>query len=185
MEKVRSFVSALRDNFDVFNIENVINDLESCVESFGVKVYYSDMQSFKNPNDISGYSRVNKKGLPEIVVNGNQSEARRRFTIAHELGHVIMHWRWLNQPGQRLDGNLQEVLFRKKNYNAADTLRESQANEFAAELLAPLELVKKESENFHNLSEFQKMFIKSSLANAFKISNQFADIQLKKSIRGS
>lgn len=183
MEKVRSFVTALRENFQGFETEKIINDLESCVEEFGVKVYYSDMSSFKRPGDISGYSRVNSSGLPEIVVNGNQPEERRRFTIAHELGHIIMHWRWLNQPDQKLNQNLEEILFRKKEYEKSESLRERQANEFAAELLAPLDLVKSQLADYAGRNELEKIFIKSRLAHTFKISNEFANIQIDKAAR--
>ena len=33
------------------------------------------------------------KGLPIIFVNNNHSNDKKRFTIAHELGHLVMHLR--------------------------------------------------------------------------------------------
>lgn len=183
MNNVRDFVRVLRDEFDVFNIKNVIQDLESSIENFGVKVYYSDMSTFDDPDSISGYSKVNKQGKPEIIVNGNQSEYRRRFTMAHELGHIIMHWQWLNGPNQTLNERFEEVLFRKNSYSPEEnTIRERQANEFAAELLAPMQIVQNEIGKELNLNELQRMFIQIRLSQVLRISDAFAKVQVDKAL---
>lgn len=185
MRKVRAFVNMLRDTFPQFKITNVIEELESNVEEFGVKVFYSDMKSFENPDKISGYSIVNSKGQPEIIVNGNHSEGRRRFTIAHELGHIIMHWGWLNEPEQKLDKDLQGILFRKDNYTREESVKEWQANEFAAEFLAPIELIQEEVKNWENITQLERVFLIQRIAQAFKISTRFAEVQIEKALRES
>lgn len=184
MEKIREFVTKFRSVYPQFDINKVLEDLEIVVEGFGVKVFYSDMSNFPNPDDVSGYSRVNDKGFPEIVVNGNQPEERRRFTIAHELGHIILHWKWLNKPNQELDKQHAEILFRKNGYTESETLKEKQANEFAAELLAPLHLVAGDIGNLKKRSEYERLFIQRRVANKYKISNQFAGYQINKATRG-
>lgn len=184
MEKVRHFVRVLRNTFEEFEVPNIIEDIEQSVENFGVKVYYSDMSSFKNPNEISGYSRVNDEGKPEIVVNGNEPEERRRFTMAHELGHIILHWKWLNRPGERLDLRLQEILYRKDDvYNPEENIKEQQANEFAAELLAPIEMVKEYTKGYNSLSAMQQSFIQLKVAKFFNISRGFAKVQIRKATK--
>src|SRR5690606_14460413 len=90
----REYVNLIKEykNYDIFDI---INNLEEFIESFGVKVYYSNMDGFSDLYNVSGYSIV-KDGKPEIVINANDSYKRQRFTMAHEFGHIIMHWDWLN-----------------------------------------------------------------------------------------
>ncbi|MCM3638242.1 ImmA/IrrE family metallo-endopeptidase [Sporosarcina luteola] len=184
MDQIREFVTNFRNVFPQFTIDQVLSDLEQSVEDFGVKVFYSDMSNFPNPSDISGFSRVNEKGVPEIVVNGDQPVARRRFTIAHELGHIVLHWRWLNKPNQKLDKPYAEILFRKNNYEDSETLKEQQANEFSAELLAPLKLVKKEIGSSTNFTQYEMLFLQRKIAKKFQISNEFAGFQIKKALRG-
>lgn len=66
-----------------------------------------------------------------VAINRRHSETRRRFTAAHELGHLFLHHRVLPANTYlsctiRLDD---------------DDLRERQANAFAAEFLMPRRLV--------------------------------------------
>lgn len=71
-----------------------------------------------------------------IYVSPFQSEERKKFTIAHELGHLFLHM------GYRINSDLWN---RQKNatyYRAGDSLMEYQANEFAAALLMPKEAYK-------------------------------------------
>ena len=77
-------------------------------------------------DSISGYSRINEIGTPEIVVNVNHSKGRRRFTMAHELGHIILHWGWPTfQPTKEYS-----ILYRNE-YDNSNTQLENEANEFA------------------------------------------------------
>lgn len=53
---------------------------------FGIRVFKSSGW----PDKLSGLIRKNH-GKYEIFVNGQHPLARRRFTIAHELAHFILH----------------------------------------------------------------------------------------------
>lgn len=65
----------------------------------------------------------------EIWLNAAEPEARRRFTLAHELGHWVC---------QCLEGQTAPVYCRPKDVStAADRALEREANVFAAELLMP------------------------------------------------
>jgi hypothetical protein len=71
-----------------------------------------------------------------ILVNASESEPRRRFTIAHELGHWVC---------QCLEGTSAPVYCRPKDVSrAADRALEREANVFAAELLMPEDAVREE-----------------------------------------
>jgi IrrE N-terminal-like domain len=65
----------------------------------------------------------------EIWLNAGEPEARRRFTLAHEIGHWVC---------QCLEGRTAPVMCRAKDLTeAADRALEREANIFAAELLMP------------------------------------------------
>jgi hypothetical protein len=64
-----------------------------------------------------------------IVLRGASGEHRRRFTIAHEIGHFVLHPRRLAPE-------------RGGAVNAAWQAQEREADQFAAELLMPEALVR-------------------------------------------
>lgn len=72
-----------------------------------------------------------------IAVNESDPEVRKRFSIAHEIGHMRLH------PGRDLflDHNFR-VNFRDGNSQTATDAEEIEANQFAAEVLMPAEKVK-------------------------------------------
>lgn len=181
-QQILEIVNLLRNKFSNFSLVNIIEDLEKAIEDFGVKVFYSNMEGFDDPMSISGYSQVNKKGHPEIIVNGNESFERRRFTIAHELGHIILHWGWLNEVGQTLDRNLTEIQFRKTkfSYGNGQETKEQQANHFAAELLLPLETLKNFINDESLDTELKRIMLITNISKVFKVSESFARIQLSK-----
>jgi len=86
-------------------------------------------------------SRNGQKGI--IAVNGSIREyARKRFTIAHEIGHFII-------PHHRLLGNVCEE-GTIESFDSRLNRAEVEANEFAAELLLPTAILKTR----FNLNEF-------------------------------
>lgn len=64
--------------------------------------------------NVDGYSFFTNRGLPVIYINREYSLDRMRFSLAHELGHLVMHTDCL--PGEE---------------------REIEANQFASEFLMP------------------------------------------------
>ena len=80
--------------------------------------------------DLDGVSGLLYPARRRIVVNAADPEARKRFTLAHELGHWIC---------QCQDGPEVEVYCRAEDVTLDPTARavEREANIFAAELLMP------------------------------------------------
>lgn len=70
-------------------------------------------------------------GIWKIYLNKLQTEQRRRFTLAHELAHFVLH-------RGKADVFEDDVFYRSEVSN----LEEWQANRFAGELLMPKEEVK-------------------------------------------
>jgi Zn-dependent peptidase ImmA (M78 family)/transcriptional regulator with XRE-family HTH domain len=81
-------------------------------EKNGIIIIHLDMD-----DSISGFTNVADNGQPIIFLNKKLPADRLRFTLAHEIGHLIMHF--IEQP------------------IAKDRDTEKEANTFAAELLAP------------------------------------------------
>lgn len=65
-----------------------------------------------------------------IVVNGDESSKRRRFTVAHELAHFLFDF----DPNEIEFYNAFET-----NHNVSNDPKEIRASRFAAELLMPVE----------------------------------------------
>lgn len=87
-------------------------------------------------NDISGMIKKDaKKGGSSgfaIYVNANHAEVRRRFTIAHEIAHYLLHENLIG------DGVVEDGLLRADGLTNAV---ERQANQMAADILMPWHLI--------------------------------------------
>lgn len=71
-----------------------------------------------------------------IVLNKKHTPLRHRFTIAHELGHLLMH----QYTKPHADGE-QRIRFRDGTSSLGTEPEEVEANQFAAELLMPAALL--------------------------------------------
>ena len=95
-------------------------DVEGLASSVGLRVEYLPLA-----NEISGFLR-RQNGEWIAGVNSLHHPNRRRFTLAHELGHYFLH---------RDAGDFEDrALFRRE---AQFDRRESEANAFASKLLMP------------------------------------------------
>jgi Zn-dependent peptidase ImmA (M78 family) len=97
----------------------------------GAEVHYEPFSG-----ELSGMVHRQTNGKAVIGVNALQSPTRQRFTIAHELGHLILH-----QNAQfHVDEN-SPIGFRTPLSSQAVDSDEIEANQFAAELLMPVSLL--------------------------------------------
>src|SRR5690606_5820245 len=96
------------------NSDEPVKNIFSLLEKNGIIIYELD-----TIEKFDGVSFVTKEGYPVIIVNKNYSNDRKRFTIAHELGHLLMHD----------DKNFPISEFR------TDKIKENEANVFASEFL--------------------------------------------------
>lgn len=102
----------------------------------------------RNPNDVAEWG---------IFYNGKASPERRRFTIAHELGHFILH------RGQQQSFNCDK----ESVYSGIDTIRviEREADDFASNLLMPGDLLREWISN-----QRIDLRVLSAIAKRFKVS---------------
>jgi len=107
-----------------------------------------------------------------ILVNQSDAPFRKRFTIAHELGHYFLH---LLGNGEFVD--TQVDLFRDTDSDSTERRIEAfsglnaevQANQFAAALLMPEELVRSVFKETKNVESLARLFNVSEEAMAIRL----------------
>ncbi len=77
---------------------NALPDLIDTLETKGIKVLITQYDGHKHFNGMS--ARVN--GAPVVVVGKHWSGDRQRFTLAHELGHLVLHDRLADSLDEEL-----------------------------------------------------------------------------------
>lgn len=94
-------------------------------------------EPFEGEDGISGILYRDEKQTV-IGINSTHSKVRQRFTIAHEIGHLVLH------DGDLFVDQTMRINFRDKRSSLAENQHEIEANKFAAELLMPREMIKRE-----------------------------------------
>ncbi|WKY44198.1 XRE family transcriptional regulator [Eubacteriaceae bacterium ES2] len=125
LDKIEEYAQSLRSFWQLGNqpIDNLIN----AIQKNGILV--SKMQI--NAKKVDAFS-VWYESMPYIFINDNNpSNARIRFSLAHELGHLILH----------SDHFLEDELDEGK---VIDEKLEQEANDFASALLLPKETFSKD-----------------------------------------
>jgi Zn-dependent peptidase ImmA (M78 family) len=119
-------------------------NLEKIAKKLGIVIISKPAE-----DDLCGFLyRDYENNQTVIGVNKSHHPNRRRFTIAHEIGHFILH----NHEGFHFDSENKNYLLklRKKNSNELNENEEKEANRFAAELLMPKEFIEKDMVDYEN-----------------------------------
>ena len=102
-------------------------DLNEICKQLGVRVRrYADVRRLSDAALQADGLTFFSWGKPVILYNQDRAPMRIRFTIAHELGHLVLGH---VAPGQRTTVN--------REPSSTDNPTETAANQFAARLLAP------------------------------------------------
>ena len=123
-------------------------------------------------DEYSGFLAIKEK---TIVVNLRHARVRRRFTIAHEIGHYQLHQRERDNIPAFID---RTVYFRKGNFNNTSHLMEMEANAYAAGLLMPEILLDQYLEK-HPQLDLEKTADIKMLAEEFEVSRPAMDYRLR------
>ena len=108
-----------------------------------------------------------------IGVNSAHPPVRRRFTIAHELGHRALH------PGRELILDVPvRVNLRDKTSSMASDLEEIEANAFAATLLMPEQMVRDQLSQLRPAQRREPDATAAALARIFKVSTPALNFRL-------
>ena len=140
-------------------------DIERMIRDFSI-----DLDAKADlPKGISGQIELSHDDEYRISANAKDSYYRRRFTMAHELAHYLLH---RDLIGCGLDDDCMYRSTAHGNYYNTAVMRrhETQANQLAAQLLLPGRLLREIWESDKD---------KQSLAKKFQVSKQAMQIRLE------
>lgn len=140
-------------------------DVEAIARQCGLNVVFQDL-----PRDTSAVIIRTSEGRRIIGINDGHSTTRQRFSIAHEIGHALLHLP--AEPPASGDAVVDkpiEVLFRDGIAAMGVDKREIEANAFAAELLMPAKVLR---ERFRQL--IQTSTSKSTDALVRELATEYA-----------
>jgi Zn-dependent peptidase ImmA (M78 family) len=140
--------------------------LEAIAKKLGIRIKHEPFEG-----DISGVLYRDPNGTI-IGVNSLHHPNRQRFTIAHEIGHFVLH-----EIDIHVDKGYRVVLRDSVSSQAVDPL-EIDANRFAAELLMPEKMVRRDAaecledvEDEAGLQALARKYRVSTQAMAYRLSN--------------
>lgn len=166
MPRPRRAVRKARQLLDRHNVDGAPVPVREIAESMGLKLVEKPF-----PGNVSGM--LFRKGHRAVIgVNAAHAVTRQRFTIAHELGHFLLHER---------DEFIDQVMvdFRNEPSSAGTATQEIEANGFATELLMPEDLVRQEHESQveAGLEAESDEFI-ARMATSFEVSQEAMSFRL-------
>lgn len=137
-------ISLARRVLNKYKLEPPINVLELAAR-------YAKIEIFPLLLNIDGVSlHIKSKGRqPTIILNENRPPTRKRFTLAHEVGHILIPW----HIGTIVD----EIDFVGLPNDSPYWQLEGEANRFAAELLMPSGWLNKIMEQYDDPCEMLSM----------------------------
>jgi len=132
---------------DLLNTNRIIKaavPVDKIAENLGATILYEP-----NEDDLSGFL-LRQKGRDKIIigVNASHPETRRRFTISHEIGHLLLHSEESFHIDRSSEGferrPIRHKFERNKDSSTGSNRIEREANLFAAELLMPVAFIEKD-----------------------------------------
>lgn len=164
--KMRELINKLaEDVIETCNI-NIQDSIENIVNKLGGRVEEtSSLSSFDGAIiKTNDYSFV-------IRISAFQSETRKRFTVAHEIGHLFLHMGYMIDSSKWEEQKMDVALY----FRNGNSELEYEANEFAAALLMPRQMYK----NILDLNTNGTHVDTIKIANYFKVSEDAASLRGK------
>lgn len=140
--------------------------IEKIAESLNIKVKYEVLGE-----NVSGVI-FRKNNSVVIGISAFDPPVRQRFTIAHELGHFLLHgvkkdeFLFIENSRHYRDNHSSEGIYKK----------EIEANSFAASLLMPEDMVRNEFYKFNDISPTD---LTKKMAKKFNVSEVAMSIRLE------
>jgi Zn-dependent peptidase ImmA (M78 family) len=173
MRLTDAFYKKIENQVDRLISEQGIKELPIPIEKIA-RAHDAEVVAF-DLKEASGMLVVsNKKGT--IGFNPSQSKGRQRFTIAHELGHFLLH----SDTKKELFVDRDLIIkFRGEiTYTPAELKQESEANAFAAAVLMPKSFLVRELKN-KKYKELAENELIDELAKSFEVSSLAMTYRLK------
>jgi Zn-dependent peptidase ImmA (M78 family) len=131
-------------------------------KKLGLSIVEIQMPSFDAMGVPSGVLTKDDNAKWSIVLNESEKHTRKRFTIAHEIGHFLIHANLVFVDAFPAG----ETFYRGAG---GDESSEKDANYFAANLLMPTEKVKEVWQVDGNISELARKFDVSEVSMTFRL----------------
>lgn len=132
-----------------------------------------DVEAAALGEDVSGVLVV-QNGQGAIGYNALQSPVRQRFSVAHEIGHFVLH----RKKHNLFIDKRYSVFWRDENSSTGESLDEIQANQFAAALLMPKDKLIEEIRKLEfDLADEEEASL-TMLAGKFRVSTQAMSFRL-------
>lgn len=171
-EELERISSQILFNHDMYKIPvNLLKIANNCE----ITVYDADFEKLGNKN-ISGAIRY-IDGKFSILLNKNESEERKRYTLAHELGHYFLDNEVLKSSKihidtlYRISGDSSYVAHKNENELQVKLTSENEIDYFAGALLMNRMILKKVFEIESSIER---------LAEIFKVSYSAMTVRLDK-----
>lgn len=133
-------------------------------------------------SELAGYFvRDPVSGRSVVGVNSTNSKVRQRFTLAHELGHAILHsTEDLRYDRKGYSYDFGKVMMRNEDSRKGENPEEVEANFFAAEVLMPRHILLKRLSDSGALDflETESDSVIRQLAREFNVSVQALTVRL-------
>jgi Zn-dependent peptidase ImmA (M78 family) len=140
--------------------------LTDCARYLGIIIKNVELDA-----DVSGFLLLKDDNSVHIGINKSNPVNRRRFTLAHEIAHYILH----AKDSKLFVDKEEKVLYRDSNSSTGELEKEREANAFAAALLMPEKLLREEIAKQNE--EAKEKFI-NNVARKFQVSEQAVTIRL-------
>jgi Zn-dependent peptidase ImmA (M78 family) len=159
--------------------QEVLRKSNAFIAPIPIKSIIKDLDIILSPydlgKDVSGVLVIDGNKC-KIGYNSTESHVRQRFTLAHELGHFILH---RNKEQEVFVDNV-SYMFRKSDAKTSKGYKiEKEANQFAAAILMPKGLIEDQIESLNDNSlsdhdlicELSKIFKVSQIAMTYRLNN--------------
>ena len=135
--------------------ENTPVRVIALAKALGLSVF----ESTSFPDDLSGMIKKTGEEKYAIYVNGLHHVNRKRFTVAHEIAHFLLHKDYIG------DGLLDDALYR----SGLGSDIETEANALAAQILLPSSLLAREPLEEMSIRDLAKKFEVSEAAMGIRL----------------
>lgn len=127
-------------------------------EAMGLSVYDATFDR----DDVAGIIKANEK---KIYICKTDNAKRQRFSIAHEIGHYVLHYNSEYEFNEN-----KHISFRDSLSTLGFSIKEIEANYFAANILMPKDEVIKLYNNEFSVMDMANYFAVSQTAMGHRIS---------------
>lgn len=124
-ETTKNLAQHVRDEFNCY--DKPVTNLKELLASFGTRIFELPVPG----DEVSGFSYWHDKYGPCILLNAKDTKARRNFTLAHELSHLL-----------HKDGS--SLCYVALEHPSTHGSKEYHADQFAAEFLLPASSVQED-----------------------------------------